>query len=202
MDRRIGVGAAALNVVSVAVFGVSMLIPNTPLSYLSSMFIAFSFIALMSAFAAGAGEKRKSAGFAAVGFGAVYAALIILVYFAQLTTVANETLSAEARTLLDYSRMSLMFNYDLLGYAMMALATVFAGLSFKAEAKADKWLKALLIIHGVFFISCLVMPILGVFKYEGEASAGGVYALLFWCVYFIPVGVLSLLHFNKKETLQ
>lgn len=32
---------------------------------------------------------------------------------------------------------------------------------------------------------------------NGENSIGGVVALEFWCAYFIPVGVLSMIHFRK-----
>lgn len=89
-----------------------------------------------------------------------------------------------------------MFNYDLLGYGIMALATFFAGLTIKPQKKADRWLKNLLLIHGVFFISCLIVPMLGVFKADGPAWVG-VAALEFWCLYFCPISVLSLLHFAR-----
>ena len=46
-----------------------------------------------------------------------------------------------------------MFNYDLLGYGMMALSTFFIGLSVQADSKADKWMKALMMIHGIFFFN-------------------------------------------------
>lgn len=34
---------------------------------------------------------------------------------------------------------------------MMALSTFFMGLAMKAENKKDKWLKYLMMIHGIFF---------------------------------------------------
>lgn len=65
-------------------------------------------------------------------------------------------------SILDYSRGGLFFSYDLLGYGMMALSTFFVGLTIDAKSKADKWLKYLMIIHGVFFFSCFIMPMTGV----------------------------------------
>lgn len=88
-----------------------------------------------------------------------------------------------------------MFNYDLLGYGLMSLATFFAGLTIKPRTKADKWLKCLLMIHGVFFISCLVMSMFGVFRADSPAWIG-VAVLEFWCLYFCPVGILSFMHFS------
>ena len=103
--------------------------------------------------------------------------------------------------MLDYRKGGLLFNYDLLGYGMMALSTFFLGLSMEPDGKADKWLRALLLIHGVFFLSCFVMPMTGMFigLANSDGGNGGTVALLLWCAYFLPVGVLSYLHFRKKR---
>ena len=134
-------------------------------------------------------------------FSAIYAVLIFLVYFAQTTTVRLEGLNEQAAKLLDYGQGGLLFNYDLLGYGMMALSTFFIGLSIKAESKPDKWLKYLMIIHGVFFISCFIMPMTGAFTNmgTGDNGSGGTIALLFWCAYFLPIGILSYRHFGKGK---
>ena len=90
-------------------------------------------------------------------------------------------------------------NIGLIFSAMMALSTFFTGLSFKAGSKADKWLKTLMMLHGVFFLSCFFMPMTGMFTNmsNGEAGQGGTVALLVWCVYFFPIGVLAYRHFKK-----
>ena len=125
----------------------------------------------------------------------------MLVYFTQLTTVNNEQLTEQAAKLLEFGKFGLIFNYDLLGYGMMALSTFFTGLSIKAENKADKWLKALMMIHGVFYFSCTFMPMTGIFSKmsSGGDGLGGRLALVVWCVYFLPIGILSFLHFRKDE---
>ena len=131
-------------------------------------------------------------------FSAIYAVLIFLVYFAQTTTVRLEDINEQAIKILDFKRGGLIFNYDLLGYGMMALSTFFLGLSIKVNSKSDKWLKCLLMIHGIFFISCFIMPMTGAFTSmaTGEAGSGGKIALLIWCVYFFPIGVLAYKHFE------
>ena len=88
-----------------------------------------------------------------------------------------------------------------LGYLMMALSTFFIGLTIKPENKKDKWLKCLMMIHGVFFFGCLIMPMTGIFSAsmaEGTDSLGGIIALEFWCAYFLPIGILSMLHFYEE----
>ena len=79
----------------------------------------------------------------------------------------------------------------------MALSTFFLGLSMKAKGKADRWLKRLLMIHGVFFPGCFLLPMTGIFlSMGGETGRGGTVALVIWCVYFLPIGILAYRHFS------
>ena len=192
MDRKIGMTVSLVNAAAVGAFALSMVVGSPFLSYLSSMFIAFSFVPMMCASCSYADPSRKAAGMAAVGFGAMYGGIILLVYFAQVTTMRLETLTAQAGTLLDYQQFSLFFNYDLLGYGLMALSTFFAGLTLQGKGI----LKGLLLGHGVFFFSCQIVPMLGVFAPGGDPMIGTV-PLELWCLYFIPIGVLSYGFFRK-----
>lgn len=109
-------------------------------------------------------------------------------------------LTEQACELLDFQQMGLFFSLDLLGYALMSLATFFAGLTVEPKDKPSKWLRALLMIHGVFFISCLIMPMLGVFQADSPAWIG-VAVLEFWCAYFCPIAVLAF-HYFRGQTEQ
>lgn len=197
MNRKIGIYGSVVNLLAVIGFSISMLFDFDFGSYFSSMFIAFSFVVMICCYAYFAEQKYKLAGCISVAFASIYTTIILLVYFAQLTTVRLSNLTQQANTILDFQQCGLLFNYDLLGYALMALSTFFAGLTINTYTKADKWLKCLLMIHGVFFISCLVFPMFGVFKADSPAWIG-VIVLEFWCVYFCPISILSLLHFSKK----
>ena len=90
-------------------------------------------------------QKYKLAGYILVAFASIYATIILLVYFAQLTTVWLNELSNQAIILLDFQQCSLMFNYDLFGYALMVLSTFFAGLTIPTYTTTDKWLNLLYI---------------------------------------------------------
>ena len=86
----------------------------------------------------------------------------------------------------------------------MGLATFFAGLMLDVRTKADKWLRALLLIHGVFFLTCMIIPMLGVFGTEAAggkegSDLTGTILMEFWCAYFIPIGILSAGFFAKRE---
>lgn len=196
MNRKIGMYGSAINLFSVIGFAISMLIGFNEGSYFSSMFIAFSFIPMMCGYAFFSEKKCKFAGYIGMVFAAMYATINLLVYFAQLTTVRMSELTEQAEIILNFQKMGLMFNYDLLGYALMALATFFAGLTVNTDLKTDKWLKYLLMLHGIFFVSCLIFPMLGLFKTDSPAWIG-VAVLEIWCLYFCPISVLSFLHFSR-----
>lgn len=199
MNRWIARIGAAIVTVSVFLFALCMIVDFTFGSYLVCMFLPLGYFMTAAGFQHESGEDRRVAANVGVVLAAIYATLILLVYFAQTTSVRTEALNEQAAKVLDYRRGGLLFNYDLLGYGMMALSTFFIGLSMRTERRTDKWLKALLMIHGVFFLSCFVLPMTGMFSgmADGGAGNGGTVALLCWCAYFLPVGVLSFLHFRK-----
>lgn len=195
---KIGAGIAG---VTVFLFAVCLLIDFNFGSYLVCMFLPIGYIMMAVGFHCESRNEYKTASYAGIIFSAVYAVLIFLVYFAQTTSIRSDDLSGQALLILDFKRGGLIFNYDLLGYGMMALSTFFIGLSIEPKCKLDKWLKRLLLIHGIFFLSCFILPMTGVFSSmaEGATSKGGVIALVFWCIYFFPIALLSYKHFDTAR---
>jgi hypothetical protein len=199
MNRKIGKASSLVNVVSVVGFAVSMIAGNNFLSYFSSIFIALSFVPMICAFCYYSKDGAKLAGYIAAGFAAVYATIILVVYYAQITTVHAGGLSGQVYDILDFSQFGLFFNYDMLGYALMSLSTFFAGLTVLKDTRAGRYLKMLLLAHGVFFISCFALPLLGLFTPNMEADWIGTAVLIFWCIYFAPVGALSCSYFSNRK---
>ena len=200
MNRMIARIGAAIVTVTVFLFARCLIVDFRFGSYLVCMFLPVGYLMTAAGFQHEASENRRVAANVGVVIGAIYATLILLVYYAQTTSVRLEALSEQAARVLDYRKGGLLFNYDLLGYGMMALSTFFLGLSMEPDGKADKWLRALLLIHGVFFLSCFILPMTGMFTdmANSDGGSGGTVALIFWCAYFLPVGVLSFLHFRKQ----
>lgn len=198
MNRLLSKIGAAVVTVTVFLFAVFIACDFTFGSYLVCMFLPIGYIMMCAGFQHECPEKAKVSANIGLVLAAVYAVLILLVYFAQTTSVRLEELNDQAARILDYKNGGLMFNYDLLGYGMMALSTFFIGLSIRAENKPDLWLKRLMIIHGIFFLSCFIMPLTGMFTHmaEGSHGNGGSIALLFWCIYFLPIGILAYRHFS------
>ena len=196
MNRMIGRWAALIHLATVILFALCMLLGFDTGSYTVCMVMALAYVTMTAAFCQGAEPERRAAGFAALGFAGVYAAIILLVYFAQVTTVAMQPLTEQASVLLDYSRSGLYFYYDLLGYGVMALSTFFAGLTVRGAP----WLRRLLMLHGLFFLPCMLLPMLGAFPVtDGSVSVGGIIALECWCAFFVPVDVLAAGYLGRKD---
>ena len=201
MNRTIPQIGAAVVTITVFLFAIC-LIANLPFgSYLVCMFLSLGYIMMAVGFQYESCEERKVSANVGVAFAVIYVVMILLVYYAQTTSVRLGGLNEQAIRILDFQRGGLLFNYDLLGYGMMALSTFFIGLSIEPDSKVDKWLKYLMILHGVFFIGCFIMPMTGIFTSmeNGGAGNGGTIALLGWCVYFLPVGILACKHFQKTQ---
>lgn len=200
MNRFIPKIGAAIVTVTVFLFAVFLIVNFTFGSYLVCMFLPIGYIMMAAGFHYESPEEQRVSANIGMIFSAIYAVLIFLVYFAQTTTVRLEDINEQAIKILDYQRGGLLFDYDLLGYGMMALSTFFIGLSVKADSQSDQWLKRLMMIHGIFFISCFILPMTGAFTSmsSGETGNGGTIALLFWCAYFLPIGVLAYQHFGKE----
>ena len=202
MNRTVSMAGAAITTVTVFLFSFCILCDFIFGSYIVCMFLPIGYMMMAAGLHHECGEKTKVSANIGMILAGVYAVLILLVYFAQTTTVRTEILTDQASRILNYQRGGLLFNYDLLGYGMMALSTFFIGLAMKAENKPDRWLKRLLMTHGIFFPGCFFMPMTGMFTSmaEGRSGNGGYIALLFWCLYFIPIGVLAWRHFSSRET--
>ena len=190
MNRTIPQIGAAIVTITVFLFAVCMIADFSFGSYFVCMFLPLGYIMMAVGFQYESYENRRVPANVGVAIGVIYAVLIFLVYFAQTTSVRLEDLNEQAIQILDFQRGGLLFNYDLLGYGMMALSTFFIGLSINPNSKMDKWLKYLMMVHGVFFISCFIMPMTGMFTgmAGGEAGNGGTIALLGWGGDFLPVG--------------
>ena len=200
MNRKIGMTGSLINALTVFLFAVFMLMDFITGSFFVCIILSMSFVCMVAALETECTDDRRAAGKTALAFAAIYAVLIMIVYYTQCTTVLNENLGEEADKILNYKHLGLMFNLDILGYGIMALSTFFIGLTVQVKNKIDKALKILLIGHGLFFPGCLIMPMTGMFLgSHGSSSKGGVIALEIWCLYFLPIGILAFLHFKNRE---
>lgn len=200
MNRKLGFYSAMTVSITTSLFAIGMVIGNDIISYFVCMLLSWGYILLTCSFAVEVPHERKALAYGGIAFACLYGVFINLVYFTQLTTVANKTVPPEVLKILSYQSLgSLMFNFDLFGYGMMSISTFLIGVAIISTNKFDKWLKSLLMIHGIFAPACVIMPMFNIFNSHMGVSGEiiGTIVLLIWCIYFLPIGILSTLHFKK-----
>ena len=205
MNKKMGKYGSLLTGLSILSFAISMIIgifTNTIFfSCLSSMFIAIGFIPFMvSIYSVNEDKEKNSVGLTGIAFSVIYAVLVFIVYYAECSTIRlNDNLSETTLNIISYEKLgSLFFNYDLLGYAFMALSTFFISFTVKVNDRVSKYLKVLLMLHGIFFIGCLFMPMFPIFK-SGTNSIIGTIILEIWCLYFLPICILGYKYFCRES---
>ncbi len=196
---KIGTIITGISVIAFAVFMILGMFINTVfLSCFFSIFIAIGFISFMvSLYMLNEDNNKKAVGVTGIAFGVIYAVLVFIVYYAECTTIRlNPNLSNEALSIISYSSLgSLFFNYNLLGYAFMSLSTFLIGFIIKTTNKIGKYLKIMLMIHGIFFLSCLFIPMFPVFT-ASTSNLAGTILLEIWCIYFLPICILGYKYFG------
>lgn len=200
MNRKIGMISSCITLISVILFAIFMLFYMSSAAYAICILLSWGYIVMVSAYAVYAGKGVEAAKYAGIAFAIIYGVFVMLVYYAQITTLIQSDLTEQAAQLLDYNKFGLFFYYDLFGYGMLAVSTFFIGLTIIPESKEDKILKVLLLVHGMFSIVCII-PVLGIF-HAGMAGGDliGIAVLEVWCLYFIPVCFLSYRYFKRKSS--
>lgn len=203
-NMTVGKTGAAITGLAVLSFSISMIVGlffNTIFACcLSSIFIAIGYVLFaISLFTHKDIPEKKAVGLSGIAFAVIYAVIIFIVYYAECTTVRmNTALSDEALSIISYGYLgSLFFNYDLLGYAFMGLSTFLISFVVEPRDKGDKAFRLLLRIHGIFFLSCLLVPMFPIFT-AGTSNVPGTILLEIWCAYFLPVCILGFRYFKKN----
>jgi hypothetical protein len=201
-NEKIGFYSALITGLSTAIFAISILVDALLLiSFGICMVLSWAYIVLTCAFAAKANQDQKVFAYAGLSFACIYAVFINLVYFTQLTTVNQQAASNDVIDALTYAPGSWMFALDIFGYGMMAVSTFFVGLTILPKNRTDKWLKAMLMLHGLFALG-IILPMFNLFN--GTAGVDsvnnmGVVVLEGWSLFFIPIMMLATKYFNYED---
>jgi hypothetical protein len=202
---KIGAIVAGVNVAVFAVMcvGLALGLDTTAVGVFFCMFLAIGYVMFAAALAAPSkDEPLTAAGLAGLAFSVIYAILVLIVYYATLTTVRlHGALGEEMLSIISIKHLgSLFFNYDILGYGFMALSTFFIGFTIIPKTKGDRVLRLLLWIHGIFFVPCFLFPMFPVFTPDmAGGNVIGALLLVVWCAYFLPICILGWRHFDLVE---
>lgn len=202
MNKKIGFISSIVMSSAVAIFLVCLIIAlfvqnivAENLSYGVCAILSWGWVATACVYSCYTKKEHTAAAKIGVATSIIYSTLISIVYFTQLTTVLYNSVDEKIIQAFSFvSAGSWLFNIDLLGYGLLAISTFFVGLTISTDTKYNKALKLLLLLHGIFFV-CMFVPILPI--PATNQGNGGTIALIFWCLFFLPICILSILHFKQ-----
>jgi hypothetical protein len=148
-------------------------------------------------------RNRIVAAKAASFFAVIYSVFICITYFTQLSVVRYKVLSEDIVNAFDMGYPgSWLFVIDIVGYGIMALSTLFMGLSIEVGNKIDKILKVFSLIHGCFVI-VIFMPLTSLFLgAPGHSTINtGALGLAVWCIIFFPIPLFSMIRYKRAAIL-
>lgn len=168
---------------------------STPLGLIllltPSLLLAFSFVVMMVSVHYYAPEAKRPWSHIGVVFAAIYATLVGIVYFTQLTLVLPHLMRgdvAKIEWLLFVPFDSFLYAVDILGYSLMSLSTLFAAGVFTG-GRLERTIRFFLIANG------LLVPFL-VFQMYVHSL---IYIASLWAVTFPGATISLALLFRRLE---
>lgn len=161
---KIGFWSAALSAAFALAYSVAQILSTSKILpyphdmfwlFLPSLFLASVFVTTMVCLHYSVEENLKIWTALGIAFALMYAPLVSIVYFSQLTVVIPALLRGEINEthVLSFPGRTFLMAVDCLGYFFMSLATFFAAFAFKNNHET-KWLYRGLLWNG------LLMPVL------------------------------------------
>ena len=182
--------AIAYSVAQIAVLAVP---PTPPWDFVAlfvpSLFLAWSFIVMMISIHYYAPEDRKIYSHIGMTFGVLYAALVSIVYFVELSVAVPMVFRGETYPAwLSFTAPSLMVSIDGLGYVFMALATLFASQVFTTQKQQR-------LIRWSFFANGLLSIVIFLAVYIPSLTLIGA----LWIITMPASAIATILLFHKQQ---
>ena len=137
---------------------VAQFIPGDYLWLLPGILLAPTFVVLMACIGAYAPEPKKIYGRIGLSFAVVYAAVILVDYFLQLTVVVPSLQAGETEGLslfTQYDPHGVFIALETLGYSMLTVALLFAAPVF-AGGRVERSIRGLFVLSFVLAVAAFV----------------------------------------------
>ncbi len=143
---QLGFWSASTATLLVAVAGITATAAIQPFATIVGFLLTPSFLVVMACIHCYASNERKVFSLVGLSFAIIYATLISVNYFIQLTFVRQSTFNVE---IFDMGKpQSMMWVIEILGYFFMGLSTVFTAFVFES-GRVEKLIKWLFITNGI-----------------------------------------------------
>ena len=179
---KMGFWSAAVSTLLVAIAGITAAASIQPFATVVGFLLTSSFLVLMACIHSYASNERKIFSLVGLSFAIVYATLISVNYFIQLTFVRQGAF--DVRIFAMDNPRSMMWVLEVLGYFFMGLSTLFAAPVF-SSGRTENTIKWLFVVNGVLGI---LTPVGYVFNFPMQILLGG---LIVWDI-VVPISTALL----------
>ena len=150
---QLGLWSAITATILVTIAGITATASIQPFATIMGFLLTPTFLVVMTCIHCYASESKKVFSLVGLSFAIIYATLISLNYFIQLTFVNQSTFDVSIFSMTN--PQSMMWVIEVLGYFFMGLATLFAAPVF-GSGRVEKIIKWLFIVNGILGIGALL----------------------------------------------
>jgi hypothetical protein len=191
---QLGFWSATTATLLVAVAGVTATASIQPFATVMGFLLTLSFLVVMACIHSYAPEEKKVFTLVGLSFAIIYATLISVNYFIQLTFVRQTTYDASIFDMTN--NQSMMWVIEVLGYFFMGLSTLFAAPVF-GSGKVESLVRWLFVVNGILGI---LTPIAYALNLPIQVLLGG---LIVWDIVMpISTALLAILFRRTANTRQ
>jgi hypothetical protein len=188
---QLGFWSAVAATLLVTIAGITATASIQPFATIMGFLLTLSFLILMACIHCYAPEEKRVFSLVGLSFAIIYAVLISINYFIQLTFVNQGTFDASIFSMTNTH--SMMWVIEVLGYFFLGLATLFAAPVF-GSSRTEKAIKLLFVTNGFLGI---MTPIGYGLNFPIEILLGG---LIVWDIIMpISTGLLAYLFWCAKK---
>jgi hypothetical protein len=186
--NQLGFWSAVTATLLVAIAGITATASIQPFATVVGFLLTLSFLVVMACIHSHASEERKVFSLVGFSFAIIYATLISVNYFIQLTFVRQTTFDVSVFDMTN--NQSMMWVIEVLGYFFMGLSTLFAAAVF-GSGKVQSLVKWLFVANGILGI---LTPIAYALSLPIEVLLGG---LIIWDI-LMPISTALLAYFFRR----
>ena len=185
---QLGFWSAIVATLLVAVAGITATASIQPFATVVGFLLTSSFLVVMACIHTYASDEKKVFSLVGLSFAIIYATLISVNYFIQLTFVRQTTFDV---SIFDMTNsQSMMWVIEILGYFFLGLSTLFAAPVF-GSGKVERLVKWLFVVNGILGI---LTPIGYTLNLPIEVLLGG---LIVWDI-VMPLATASLAYLFRR----
>ena len=186
---QLGFWSAIIATLLVAVAGITATASIQPFATVIGFLLTSSFLIVMACIHCYASDEKKVFSLVGLSFAIIYATLISVNYFIQLTFVRQSTFNVSIFEMTN--SQSMMWVIEVLGYFFMGLATLFAAPVF-GSSKIESLIKWLFVANGILGI---LTPIGYGLNLPLQIFLGG---LIVWDI-IMPISTALLAYLFKRK---